>query len=95
MLDKKIQVSFSLRLAEGDKGIGNIPMTFIRAPYIERVGENVEILAEVGGKIVATRQDNQLVTAFHPEMDENLSVHKLFLSMVENAASGITAKIAV
>lgn len=77
------------------KGVGSIPMTFIRAPYIEQVRENVEILAEVDGKIVAARQDNQLVTAFHPELDEDLSVHKLFLSMIENAASRITVKIAV
>lgn len=69
------------------KGIGNIPMTFIRAPYIERAGENVEILAEVEDKIVAARQDNQLVTAFHPELDEDPSVHKLFLSMISTAAS--------
>lgn len=62
-------------------------MTCIRALYINRVGENVEILTEVEGKIVTARQDNQLVTAFHPELDEDPSVHKLFLSMVDTAAS--------
>lgn len=85
----------SFKTVSAFKGIGNIPMTFIRAPYIERVGDHVEILAEVDGNIVAARQDNQLVTAFHPELDENLSVHKLFLSMIENAASRITVEIAV
>lgn len=50
------------------KGIGNVPMRFIRAPYIEAVGENVEILAEVDGKIVAAKQDNQLVTADSPPL---------------------------
>lgn len=70
--------------AEGEfRGIGVIPMTFIRAPYIERVGEGAEALASVDGKIVAARQDNQLVTAFHPELTGDLRVHEYFLSMVK------------
>ena len=64
------------------KGIGKIPMTFIRAPYIETAGEGTEVLAEVDGKIVAARQGNQLVTAFHPELNEDTSVHEYFLSMI-------------
>lgn len=63
------------------KGLGEIPMTFIRAPYIESVIGDVEVLAEVDGKIVAARQGNQLVTAFHPELNEDVSVHKYFLNM--------------
>lgn len=63
------------------KGIGTVPMTFIRAPYIDAVSENVEILATVNGKIVAAKQENQLVTAFHPELNEDLSVHRYFLKM--------------
>lgn len=63
--------------------IGKIPMTFIRAPYISSVGENAQALAEVDGKIVAARQDNQLVTAFHPELNDNLSVHEYFLNMIK------------
>ena len=62
-------------------GIGSIPMTFIRAPYIESVGEGVEVLAEVDGRIVAARQGKQLVTAFHPELDSDLRVHEYFLKM--------------
>lgn len=61
------------------KGIGEIPMTFIRAPYIESAGEGVEILSEVGGKIVAAREKNMLVTAFHPELTDSLAVHEYFL----------------
>lgn len=61
-----------------------IPMTFIRAPYIESVGEGVEILSEVDGKIVAAREGNMLVTAFHPELLEDLTVHQYFLDMVKN-----------
>lgn len=67
------------------KGIGNIPMTFIRAPYIESVSADTEILAEVEGKIVAARQKNQLVTAFHPELTDDLRVHRYFIRMAENA----------
>ena len=50
-------------------GLGQVPMIFIRAPYIAQAGEGVEILAEVDGKIVAARQGRQLVTAFHPELE--------------------------
>ena len=56
-------------------------MTFIRAPYIESVSSGAKALAVVGGKIVAARQDNQLVTAFHPELDENTAIHEYFLKM--------------
>ena len=63
------------------KGIGDVPMTFIRAPYIEEARGNVEILSEVDGHIVAARQGNQLVTAFHPELDNNTQIHEYFLAM--------------
>lgn len=62
-----------------------IPMTFIRAPYINKVEQTAVALAKVEGKIVAARQNNQLVTAFHPELNEDLTVHKLFLDIVRNA----------
>lgn len=64
------------------KGIGTIPMTFIRAPYIGSVSGDVEVLASVNGHIVAARQGNQLVTAFHPELDDDLSVHRYFVDMI-------------
>ena len=62
-------------------GLGQVPMTFIRAPYIAQTGEGVEILAEVDGKIVAARQGRQLVTAFHPELDGDTRIHEYFLNM--------------
>ena len=65
------------------EGIGKIPMTFIRAPYIESVWGGASVLAKVDGKIVAARQENQLVTAFHPELSQDLSVHRYFVDMVE------------
>lgn len=65
------------------EGIGNdIPMTFIRAPYIERVlSEKVEVLSTVDGHIVAARQGHQLATAFHPELDGDRRVHQMFVEM--------------
>ena len=63
------------------EGTGEIPMTFIRAPYIDKVYDDVQVLSEVDGKIVAARQKNQLVTAFHPELDGDTRVHEYFLNM--------------
>ena len=67
-------------------GLGTIPMTFIRAPYISR-SSGAEFLAEVNGKAVAARQQNMLVTAFHPELTDDTSVHSYFLDMVQSAES--------
>lgn len=66
------------------KGLGEIPMTFIRAPYIASVANDAEVLAAVDGKIVAARQKNQLVTAFHPELTDDVSVHEYFVDMIRN-----------
>lgn len=66
------------------KGIGSIPMTFIRAPYISAVASDTEVLATVDGNIVAARQKDQLVTAFHPELSPNLSVHQYFLDIIKD-----------
>lgn len=68
------------------KGIGKIPMTFIRAPYIASVDGNAEALAVVDGKIVAAKEGNQLVTAFHPELNDDLSVHQYYIEMVNSAS---------
>ena len=67
------------------KGVGEVPMVFIRAPYITSVSGSTEVLAEVDGKIVAAREGSQLVTAFHPELTEDTRVHGYFLHMVEEA----------
>ena len=64
------------------KGIGKVPMTFIRAPYITAVKDGVEVLAEVDGNIVAARQGKQLVTSFHPELNDDTRIHQLFISMI-------------
>ena len=64
------------------KGVGPVPMTFIRAPYINNVCENVEALASVDGHIVAARQGRQLVCSFHPELNDDSRIHSLFLKIV-------------
>ncbi|MBR0037751.1 MAG: pyridoxal 5'-phosphate synthase glutaminase subunit PdxT [Bacteroidales bacterium] len=65
-------------------GIGeDIPMTFIRAPYIEQVlSADCQILAQVDGHIVAAQQGRQLVSAFHPELDNDTRFHQHFLQMI-------------
>ena len=65
------------------KGIGNdVPMTFIRAPYINKIlSPDCDVLAEVDGHIVAARQGRRLVTAFHPELDDDTRIHRFFLSL--------------
>ena len=66
--------------------LDEIPMTFIRAPYIETVGEGVQVLAKVDDRIVAAQYGKQLALAFHPELDaaESTAVHENFLRMCEN-----------
>lgn len=67
-------------------GIGDdIDMVFIRAPYIESVGENIEVLSTVDGNIVAAQEGNMLVTSFHPELTEDLRVHKYFINIVDKS----------
>lgn len=58
-----------------------VPMTFIRAPYIEVAAPDVEVLARVDGNIVAAKQGQQLVTAFHPELDNDARIHRYFLQL--------------
>lgn len=59
-----------------------IPMTFIRAPYISDACD-CDILSEVNGKIVAARFNKQLAVAFHPELNDDYTIHKYFINMIE------------
>ncbi len=60
----------------------DVPMTFIRAPYIEKTFCGTEILSEVAGKIVAVRYHNQLAISFHPELDRDKRVLRFFLDEI-------------
>ncbi|MBI4729901.1 MAG: pyridoxal 5'-phosphate synthase glutaminase subunit PdxT [Acidobacteria bacterium] len=62
-------------------GVGRVRAVFIRAPWVESVGEGVEVLAERDGRPVAARQGRVLVTAFHPELTEDTGVHAAFLGV--------------
>jgi 5'-phosphate synthase pdxT subunit len=73
-------------------GVGDMHAVFIRAPWVERAGERVEVLARVpdgsgaaAGKVVAVRQGRVLATSFHPELTGDDRVHGLFVDMVKEA----------
>lgn len=59
---------------------------FIRAPWVERVGAGVEVLARAAGHPVAVRQGAVLATAFHPEVTGDRRIHRLFVDMVRGEA---------
>lgn len=75
----------SFHTIEEMKGLGKVPMTFIRAPYIESVQEGVDILSEVNDHIIAVQYKNQLALDFHPELDENHSIHQYFINMIKKS----------
>ncbi|SEF23424.1 5'-phosphate synthase pdxT subunit [Amycolatopsis pretoriensis] len=74
---------------------GNVHAVFIRAPWVEKAGDGVEVLATVSGvpgvdddtaRIVAVRQGAVLATAFHPELTPDVRVHRLFVDLARKAA---------
>jgi 5'-phosphate synthase pdxT subunit len=77
-------------------GVGDVHAVFIRAPWVERTGPEVEVLATIqtgpgtgtaAGKVVAVRQGPLLATSFHPELTGDSRVHGLFVEMVKEATS--------
>jgi len=81
--------AFGRQLAsfETDLEIDGVPIdaVFIRAPWVEEIGDGVEVLAEVDGHPVAVRQGNILAVAFHPELSEDLSLHEWLVDRVQAA----------
>lgn len=65
------------------KNIGEVPMTFIRAPYVSETTDAVETLAVVDGKTVGVKYKNQMAFAFHPELDDDLQIHKAFIELIK------------
>ncbi len=59
-----------------------LPLVFIRAPYIVKADSNVTVLAKLDNHIIAAREQNMLVSSFHPELTDDLSFHKYFVSMI-------------
>ncbi len=76
----------SFRTAAAFGSLGILPMTFIRAPFIEKVGPGVEVLAVVDEHVVAAKYKNQIALAFHPELDIETSnaIHSLFLGLCKS-----------
>ena len=62
-------------------GLGEVPMSFIRAPRIVEAGDAIEPLARIAGAVVAVREGAQIACAFHPELDGDMRIHELFLGM--------------
>ena len=67
------------------EAIGEIPMTFIRAPYIETVSPEVKVMAKVDERIVGVRYEQQLAISFHPELDSDNRLHQYFVQMVSSS----------
>ena len=65
---------------------GPVRAVFIRAPWVERTGDDVQVLAHAAGHVVAVRQGRRLATAFHPEMTGDRRVHQLFVDMINGRA---------
>ena len=78
--------SFETDLAV-DESVEPLRAVFIRAPWIEEVGPEMEVLAEVDGRPVLAREGRILVAAFHPELTDDTRVHELFLNQVREASS--------
>ncbi len=64
----------------------SLAAVFIRAPWVESTGRDVEVLGRCDGKIVAVRQQSLLATAFHPELSDDLRVHRLFGEIVREGS---------
>jgi pyridoxal 5'-phosphate synthase pdxT subunit len=82
--------SFEVDVPIEDIGGDPFHAVFIRAPWVERVGDDVRVLGRVSagptaGRIVAVRQQHLLATAFHPELSGDLRVHRYFVEMARAA----------
>lgn len=74
--------SFEVDLPVPKLGEPPVRAVFIRAPYVTRTGANVEVLASLDGKVVLVQQANLLGGAFHPELTDDLRLHRYFVEIV-------------
>lgn len=72
---------------------GTVHGVFIRAPWVEQVGPDVDVLAEAAGHAVAVRQGALMATSFHPEVGGDGRVHRLFVELVRSAAVGADGRL--
>ena len=66
------------------KGIGNMKLRFIRAPYVESFVPEVEVLGTVQNKIIAVKYKNQIAVSFHPELTDDCRIHRQFIQLIKN-----------
>ena len=72
--------------------LNDLPMVFIRAPFITEVSDEVSVLSKVDGNIVAVEYQNQLAMSFHPELTADTRVHEYFLQKVRDSRAGRIVK---
>lgn len=78
--------SFEADISLDPVGISKFNGVFIRAPSVSDVGPDVEVLSKVNEKIVAVKKGNVIGTSFHPELTQDVSVHKYFVNLVSQAS---------
>ena len=83
-LESSIREGKFLKSALNDKPGSALEKVFIRAPKIERVGKDVEVIATEGTDPVAVRQGRVMAATFHPELSDDKRVHQAFLEMIRN-----------
>ena len=76
--------SFESEISMEKIGIPKFHGVFIRAPSIVETGKNVEVISRFNEKIVAVKQGNIIGTSFHPELTDDLSLHKYFVNLIRN-----------
>ena len=74
--------SFESEISMDSINIPKFEGVFIRAPSISELGDNVSVIAKFNEKIVGVKQGNILATAFHPELTDDLSLHRFFVNMI-------------
>jgi len=77
--------SFQAEISLDPIGISSFQGVFIRAPAILTSGSNVEVLSKFNEKIIAVKQGNILATSFHPELTQDVSLHKYFVEMIKES----------
>ena len=77
--------SFEANISMDSIGISNFNGVFIRAPTITTASNDIEVLAKLNEKIVAIKKGNIVGTSFHPELTEDLAIHKYFVNLVKDA----------
>ena len=77
--------SFQAEISLDPIGISSFQGVFIRAPAILTSGSNVEVLSKFNEKIIAVKQGNILATSFHPELMQDISLHKHFVEMIKES----------